>query len=198
MMRNKKILYSILMCILAAITSFSCKKKTQTSSIVFTNDTYTPVHIDVNGNAQTIPVGGAATYYGNTGSAANVTATTSGSTSSGTQVGDLISWSFTDYFPNDGGAAASDPLDVDASYFYLYVINNSGLSATSLIVNVSLASQTTDNVVVPSDGNTYGIGYYLGYSNTQVEAMLSNNTSWTSSALYIPNTNNASATVTIP
>jgi hypothetical protein len=152
----------------------------------------------MNSSQQTIPVSGSVTYTGTSGSAAVVTAYTSATTSSGTQVGALITWpSFTDYFPT-GGNLTTEPLDVSATYFFLKMVNNdASQSVVSILVNYGLASQTTDNVIVPNNGNTYGIGYYLAFSNTEVYAVSSVSGNYWTSFPYIPNTLNASATVTI-
>jgi len=63
--------FSGLFCDIAAITAVS-----------YQNNTFTPISIVVNGNAQTIPVGGSYAFSGKAGTVASGTATTSGSASS--------------------------------------------------------------------------------------------------------------------
>ncbi len=167
----------------------------ENSSITYTNDTYTPINITVGGSAAVINAGTSVSFIGAAGTAVNVTAYTSGTTSTGSQVGDLISWSFTDNFPTDGDAL-TEPLDVSAAYFYLYMKNtNASESINAIYVNYGSSQQTVDNVTVPNDGNVYGIGYYLAYSNTEVYATGSASSYWTWYPA-IPNVANATVTLT--
>ena len=172
-------------------TYSSCKKEQQDSSITYVNDTYTPISIRVNGQAQTIPVGGSVSYIAVTGTTANVDASTAGT------YGQTYSWSFTDNFPSDANTTITESLDVDASYFYLKAINSYASTTTQIEVNATLASQTVENISIPYDGNIYELGYYQAYGNTTVKAFYSDLTSWSSPVLSIPNTANASYTITL-
>ena len=163
----------------------SCKKSNRQSTITYVNDTHTPINITVNGAGKTIAVRSSASYVANVGTQAVVTASTSGS------YGATITWSFTDNFPASGGDNLSKPLDVDASYFYLEIINAYIAPTAAVIVNLGLASQTSDAVTIPNNGNTYGIGYYLAFSNTVIKATYTDNAAKIFSNIAIPDTLNA-------
>ena len=164
----------------------------QLSTLVYTNDTYTPITITFNGATSTIPVGSSIAYTGTAGAGASFSAYTSGA------FGATITWpAVTDYFPT-GGNDSPIPLDVDASYFYLKVINIYSYATTSLVVNVGLTTQTNEAVGIPADGNTYGVGYYLAFANTAIRPYYADlSTSPSPYYLSIPNTPNASYTQTI-
>ena len=165
------------------------------SSITFSNDTYTPISITVNNSPATIDVGSSVTFSGTAGSTAAVYASTSGSTTGGTQVGQLIVWSYTDKFPVNG-STLTEPFDVSSDYFFLKMINvNSSQSIITVKVNYQTTAEVDDNVTIPNDGNTYDIGYYSAYSNTEVYATSSSSGFWTWFP-SIPNTANAEVTLT--
>jgi len=137
--------------------------------VTYQNDTYTPISITANGSNATIPIGGTITFHGLVGNALNVTAATSGTTSSGTVIGTLIAWNnLSATFPGSGTTIIA--IDVSSDYFFLNVQNtNSTNSINSISVNYNNSAATTDNVEVPNDGNIYGIGYYLAYTNTGIK-----------------------------
>ena len=162
----------------------------ENSTITFTNDSYTTVNITVNGSSATIAAGNSLSFTGGAGSTANVTATTAAYSSTGVQIGDLVSWSFSDNFPT-GGDLLTDPLDVPNTYFYLYLIN----TLPSYINSVALNSQVTDYVAVPNDGYTYGVGYYFtqsGYANLYVTT--TGGGSYNYYPIYVPGGYNSSVT----
>ena len=164
----------------------------ENSTITYTNDTYTPISINVGGSTAIINPSSSVSFSGGAGTAVNVSASTAGTTTSGTQVGDLISWSFTDNFPT-GGDQLTEPLDVSADYFYLYVINKLTSNINSIVVN----SQSTNYISVPNDWNTYATGYFLagsGYVTLYVTTTAGDNISY--SGIGVPNTANASVTFT--
>ena len=57
-----------------------------TTTIQYTNDTYTPIKITANGTNSTIPVGGSISYTGPYNTTLDYTAYTYGATSTGTQI----------------------------------------------------------------------------------------------------------------
>jgi len=176
---------------LFATTFSSCKKAAQQSSITYVNDTYTPVNITVGGSSQTIAVGGSVTFIANVGTDVNVTASTSGS------YGLSVPWSFPDTFPQVSGDNISETIDVPAEYFYLKAVNTYTAATVSLIVNLGLTAQTNENMTIPNDGNTYGIGYYYGFSNTEIKATYTDNSTLLITGITIPNTLNASYTASL-
>jgi hypothetical protein len=169
----------------------SCKKSVPQSTITYVNDTHTPISISVNGASKTIAVRSTASYIANAGTEADVTASTSGS------YGATITWSFTDNFPVNGGDNVSEPLDVDASYFYLEVINAYTAATSAIIVNLGLTSQTNEAMTIPNNGIAYGIGYYPAFSNTVIKATYTDNSTKTISSIAIPYTLNASYTANL-
>ena len=164
-----------LMALTILVLTFSgCTKSTPTtppaptsSSLVYTNDAYTPILITVNGVTSTIAPGASATYTGTPGSAVSGTAATSGLTSTNNVVGVVINWTLADQFPSTGSTTKT--LDVSPSYFFLKINNTSIYPVTGVYVNYGLVAQTFDNI---SFGNgTFNIGYYPAFSNTNVRCV---------------------------
>jgi len=161
------------------------------SSIIFQNNAYTPVYITVNSTQGTIPAGASVAFVGTAGANANVTATTQGA------YGSVYTWTpFTDAFPT-GGYPLTETFDISSDYFYLQITNNDAYGINGLYVNYGLPAQTFETPSLSSYG-TYGIGYYLAYGNTKVSVNFTGGGTYTTSNLAIPNTIDASYTVTIP
>lgn len=138
----------------------------QYTSIVYYNNTYTPVYITVNGSQATIPAGESVVFDGTPGDYADVYAYTMGQTSSGTQIGLKISWDFSENFPISG--VYETDINVSAKYFFLQLKNSSPFNIGQEYVNDGLSSETRDDVLLPNDGNVYDMGYYEAFSNTRV------------------------------
>ena len=138
-----------------------------TTSISYTNTTFTPIQITSNGVTSTIAVGGSVTYTGQFGTTNSYTAYTYGTTNTGTQIGGKITWSDSHTFPSSG--TTTIPLNVEATIFFLKVKNsNASHSASGVYVNYNTTSQSFDNISIPNDGNTYGVGYYPAFTNTEI------------------------------
>ncbi len=168
------------------------------TSIIFQNNTFTPVNILRSGITQTIPVGDNITYTGTPGSSLNVTANTSGLSSTGTQIGLLLSWTFSNTFPTTGSSTYN--IDVSSYYFFLKIKNTSTTySGAGLYVNYGLTSQTYDGIAIPNTGVSYNTGYYNIYSNTEIYIPTNpTGSSWSIyPATYLPNTSNQSFTFSI-
>jgi hypothetical protein len=163
------------------------------STISYLNNSFKNVTITVNNQTKTIAPGNTVAFTGTPGSLATGTASSSGQTSSGTQVGLKITWALSNTFPASG--ALSVPLNVGSNFFFLRIINNSAYTINSLYVNYGLQAQSQDNISIPDDGNTYDIGYYSAYSNSNVRAE-SGSLYWLWSSLNLPYTQNQSTTVT--
>ena len=166
-----------LLLILVILSLFTqCKKSvedllgTQTSTVTFYNRAYTPVDITVNGVAKTIPAGGSVKYTANANESATGSATTSGKTATGSQLGVLMTWSWTSLFFPPGGGNIDYMLDVPSTYFFLNLKNVSTKNIQKVYVNYGYANQSTENILIPNDGLTYGIGYYLAFTNSNVRA----------------------------
>ncbi len=166
------------------------------TDITYTNDTYTPINFTVNGNTVVIPVGGSVTYSGDYGTNFVGTASTSGTTSSGAQVGLLITWNLSDPFPTSGTSTIG--LDVSSNYFFLKIINdNLNYYIGQVYVNYGLASQSLDYVTIPNTSLTYYIGYYDAWSNSNLYLLTSGGSYyWGPYSISLPFTTNQSYTFT--
>ena len=141
----------------------------------FINTVFTPITITVSSVVRTIQPGDSTTYTLTTNPRSLVfNASTSGKTSSNTQIGLLISW---------GGSLSSIDVSsmqsyrarliISSSYFFLYMTNTGKTTLGPIYVNYGLTDQTTDNILIPGDGLTYQTGYYKSFTNTQVRAFWS-------------------------
>lgn len=166
----------------------------KTSTITFTNPAFTPIDITFNGQTKTAPVGGNAIFSGSENSTGTGTASTSGKTSSGTQVGLLLTWNnVTLTFPA-AGTNLNSPLNVGSEFFFLKMKNTSSYAIQKVYVNFGLQNQSVDNISIPNDGITYSLGYYKAYTNSNVRAE-SGNIYWSWDPLNLSNTNNQSMTL---
>jgi hypothetical protein len=163
------------------------------STLVYVNSTYTTIQLTANNQTQNVVAGASVSFIGTPGSTLNGTAVTSGLTSSGTQVGLQMAWTLSNSFPASGSFSTN--LNTSADYFFLQVINSSGLQMNKLYVNYALQAQTLDNVTIPNDGKTYNIGYYHAYSNSNARAE-SGTTYWSWPNLNLPGTVNQATVLT--
>ena len=163
----KKNLYAISIFSLLLLANCSKQDAAPTSStITYSNSTSTPIKILISGQTQIIDVGKSVIYTGKPGTKLIGKATTSGVTTSNTQVGSLLSWPLNDSYPASGNLTTD--LYTDANVFFLQIVNNSAYTFTKVYVNYGLVGQSLDNLSIPSDGVTYNIGYYSAYTNTNV------------------------------
>jgi hypothetical protein len=88
-----------------------------TSTLTYINDTYTRIIVIFNNQIQTIQVGSNIVFSGTPGSKLSGTASTSGQTSTGTQVGLQLAWNINNTFPASGNA--STDLDATSDFFFL-------------------------------------------------------------------------------
>jgi hypothetical protein len=136
-------------------------------NVTFNNKVFTDITITLNGVTKTISPQGSVTYYGITGSSASYTASTSGKTSTGTQIGLLITWNNSITL---SGSNVSRDLIISNDKFFLYMKNNGTKNLNKIYVNYGLNSQTLDNVVIPNDNVKYRLGYYYAWTNSNVRA----------------------------
>ncbi len=163
------------------------------ATVSFQNTTFTTVSITLNGVEKAVDAGKSISFSGDSNTSFTGTATTSGRTSEGTQVGLKMDWQLSGVFPLSG--VKNNELYVGPEYFFLQVVNNSSQVMNKLYVNHGLQSQTVDNISIPNNGQTYSIGYYRAFSNSNVRTE-SGNYYWHWSPLSLPWTNNQTATVT--
>ncbi len=176
----------------SGFAGYHCELVAQTG-ITYQNDTYTPIYITVNGSNDVIPVGGTITYTGTYGDQLTGNASTSGTTTSGSVVGQTIQWNLNATFPSSGTSVQY--LDVTQDYFYLKIVNTSSYTIQTVYVNYGLAAQTVDYISLPNDGHVYGIGYYEAYTNSNARFESGAN-SWSFNSLGLPFTSNQSVTLT--
>lgn len=166
---------------------------TSTSTITYVNASFTAINITVNGAAKTIAAGSNVVYTGTPNAAATGIASTSGKTTSGTIVGNTISWALSNVFPASGNSTST--LNVGGDSFFLKVKNTSSKPITKLYVNYGLTNQTLDNVTIANDSQAYGLGYYKAYSNSNVRAENAT-TYWSWNSFGLTAAQNQSVTVT--
>lgn len=175
-----------------------CKKSIEDlinpdGTINFINPSFTTMSITFDGISYSIPPGGTASYKGKADRYATGNASTSGLTSSGSQIGLLMTWSLAYYFPA-GGGTDDITLNVANDYFYLKIQNLSTKTITKVYSNYGLAGQTVDNLSIPNNGITYDLGYYRAYTNTNVRAE-SGTTFWYWNPVILPWSNNQTKTL---
>ena len=170
----KKISLLILSVIIASAVVFvGCKKedtaKTDSTNLTFNNKIFTPITITCNSETKTIAVGGSVTYTIE-GTSVNYTASTKGTTSSGSLIGLEMVW---DNSVTLSGGTQSLDLITSSSYFFL-IIQNSGYSTLQdLWVNKDLASELHySSVTFPwssSSNPTYETGYFKAWTNSNIK-----------------------------
>jgi hypothetical protein len=136
----------------------------------FINSTYTTMSITVANVQRSILPGDSTTYTFLTNPRTlSFSAITGGSTSSGTLIGVALSWV-------GSGIDVSNEVQyrtrlvVSSNYFFMYLKNTGHTTLGPVTVNYGLTDETTDNIAIPGDGNTYQTGYYKAYTNTEVRA----------------------------
>lgn len=160
------------------------------------NTTFTDMQVTIHDRATvSVRPGGTATatFTTNPGSV-RIQASTSGKTTSGTQVGLRMTWDFT--YNTVGISKLSRDFVVGSDYFFLKMRNNGTQPLTELRVNYGLQSETYDNVIVENSGATFGLGYYKAFTNSRVQARLgSTNSVVTWDNLNLPFTKNQTITL---
>jgi PKD repeat protein len=146
-----------------------------TTDVTFNNPVFTDIYITINNDTRVIEPEGSVTFYGIPGNSFTYSAYTSGKTTTGTQVGLLMTWNNT---INISGGTASYNLVINNTVFFLYMRNYGTHTLTPLYVNYGLSNQSMDNIVIPNNNTTYRIGYYRAYTSTQVRAYWQDQTSY--------------------
>ncbi len=139
-----------------------------TTDLTFINNTYTDVTIVIGGVQKIAPgEGGEATYFNIEASSISYRATTSGSTSTGTQIGILLVWEYT--LALTGGDQETE-LGFDERFFFLRMTNNGTHDWGPIEVDHGAAETAVENILLPMNGTRYNIGYYNAYASTEVRA----------------------------
>jgi hypothetical protein len=140
----------------------------QTYTVNFTNQVFTSINIGIlNYSSKTIPVGGSVSYqFSSNPGLLRFTASTSGKTNTGTQIGSLVSWQGTFSFSSQPTLTYN--LVLSSDMFYMYMKNTGTKNLSPIYVNYNLTDVSMDNILIPPDGVTYNIGYYNAHTNTEV------------------------------
>ena len=137
--------------------------------VQFNNPLFTDMDVTVDGVTKTMSPDYSVQFAKIDNTSVSYTAETSGKTTTGTQVGLLISWNGT----ADLTIASSWNLILTSDYIFFYVTNSCGYSLTSFYVNYEASDQTVDNITIPSDGVQYRTGYYDANYGMEVRAYCS-------------------------
>lgn len=157
------------------------------TTITYINTTVTAVTLTVNGQTQIIESGEEKTFVGKPNETLVGTAFTSGTTTTGSQVGGKLSWMIDDAFPPSGNLDIT--LEVSADFVFLEVTNKSAYTINKVYVNYGLASQSLDNLSIPNDQNAYSIGYYKAFGNSTIR-LEAGGVHWYAQYLPLPGTVN--------
>ena len=135
--------------------------------IRFNNPLFTDIDVTVGGLKKTMSPDAYLMFGQIDNQSVSYYAQTCGKTTSGTQVGKLISWEYN----VDLYTYSSYNLILTSSNVFFYITNNSTYTLTPFYVNYNnSAEQTMDNIEIPNNGVTYRIGYYKAFSVMQVRA----------------------------
>ncbi|HPF92961.1 MAG TPA: PKD domain-containing protein, partial [Tenuifilaceae bacterium] len=126
-------------------------------NVTFTNPTYTPIEITLDGyGSRTIPVGENTTYQVFE-SAISFSASTSEKFSNGNPLALTISWSGTLELAS---TSQTFNLNVGTEFFYLYTTNACGSNIGPVYSNYGTSYQVYINCTLPCDGVKYNLGYH--------------------------------------
>jgi hypothetical protein len=187
------------------ITPNSCVKQELTeaaaakySYISFTNTTYTRTAFVFNNQTKYADPGNVVNYYGFLNQNANGTATTYGTNSNGDQLGLTMSSNFNYTFPATIATGFNQNFFINNSSFFLRIRNTHlTQNITQIIINQGLTSQRTENITIPNNGTTYGIGYYSAFTNSNVRVILGNGTIIDYTGLGLPFSTNQQFTLSV-
>ncbi len=164
-----------------------------TTTITFRNNTQTRVTLAIAGYTTAyVDAGSSISYDGYYTDQAIGTGTTGGS------LGEPISWNLVYTFPSSGELVVN--INVSSDYFYLYAKNFAApYTITEIKVNYLLSGVATDEFTnIPYDGNLYGIGYYLAFSNSNLYFFTSGSSvPWSYNTIPLPFTDNQTFTASL-
>ena len=160
-----------------------CNSSTGSSSkkfiITFKNSLYTDITVTLTGKGtDVVSPGDSITFTLNDNPGTfSYTAETSGETSTGGQIGLLITWDYSDI---DVSALESKTITLilSSSYFFMKMQNTGTVDLNPIYVNYGLADETNDNILIPHNSVVYSCGYYKAFANTQVRAYVSGNSTY--------------------
>lgn len=180
-MKNRIVLNTLFFAFLFSISA--CKKDPAVTTISLQNNTPTTITVTLNNRTLSIPPSLVGNFTGDANTGISGQAITSGGTTA-QPVGAILTWDLSPYyFPASGTTVI--PIDVSTDYFFLTLKNTSSLSTKLIEVNYGTTAATAENVTVPNDGNTYNIGYYKAFSNSNARFTLTDNTYYQVPALNL-------------
>lgn len=145
--------------------------------VQFNNTVFTTVTITIGSVTQTVDPNESVMFtFPTIPYSFSYSAYTSGSTTTGTVLGRTIYWSDTKI--TNGQNTFSFDLQTGDDVFYLKMQNGSTHNYAPIVVNADNSDITTDNVYIPNDKATYGIGYYLWNPTCKVEAFWYDNSGY--------------------
>ncbi len=154
--------------------------------VQFNNPLFTDIDVTVDYDTKTISPDEYVRFVKIDNTSLTYNAETSGKTSGGTVVGEVINWNNT----LDLTSGTSWNL-ITYTYIFFYVTNNSGYSLNPFYVNYGNSDQTMDNIVIPSDGVQYRTGYYYANYGMEIRAYYQyNSTYWVYWNIYTDNSSN--------
>lgn len=144
--------------------------------LTFNNTIFTPITLTVNGYGTRVIQANQSTTYAidQADGSYSYTASTMGTTDTGTQIGLELLWADTNAIT---GPTYTINLIVSNTYVYFYLQNNGTHSLSPLYVNYGSQYQSMDNVMFPANGVKYNVGYYRALSNGVVRAYWTNSPS---------------------
>jgi hypothetical protein len=151
------------------------------NTIEFKNNAPAAIYIDLDGKTDTIAPNSSFLYSGRKNSRVKTNAYSYVFNSKGIMFGTKIQWNIDTLVHSDGNYIYN--LDVNSSFFFLRITNNSGANITDISVNSNDPNEkVTVKTTVPNDGRIYYLGYYRVLPDTKIVLVNANNYSlnWTS------------------
>jgi hypothetical protein len=180
-MKNRILLTTLLFAFLFSISA--CKKDPVSTTVSIQNNTPTTITVTLNNRTLSIPSTQSGFFTADANTGISGQAITSGGTTA-QPIGLTLSWNLSPYyFPASGTMVI--PIDVSTDYFYLTLKNTTNLATKLIEVNYGTTVSTAENVSVPNDGNTYGIGYYKALTNSNARFTLTDNSYFQVSSLNL-------------
>ena len=133
--------------------------------VQFNNPLFTDIDVTVDYDTKTMSPDEYVRFAKIDDTSVDYTAETSGQTTGGTVIGEVLSWDNT----VDLTSYSSYNL-ITYTYVFLYVTNSCGYSLNPFYVNYGNSDETMDNIVIPSDGVQYQTGYYYANNGMNVLA----------------------------
>ncbi len=142
------------------------------SIVKFNNPTHTDIDISISAKNKTIPIDDYVLFASIDNTTLDIDAETYGTTTSGSQIGETITWEgsvdLTEY--------SSWNLDVNSDFIFFYVTNSGSDNLTPFYVNYDTNEETIDNIIIPNNNNTISTGYYYANSGMEVRAYFESST----------------------